>query len=140
MAAPTAFVEVSAVTMCEFAEKYQLYRADVNTAVRLARLDPMPEKKLNANGQYVNTYAERELARLRMQGGGQGSPGKLEKADRAAKEFLIAAQLLPYDHEAMGSAEARKQCELIMRPIRAWVMDMQQALEFGALDAEGAVV
>ena len=84
--------------------------------------------------------AERELARLRMQGGGQGSPGKLEKADRAAKEFLIAAQLLPYDHEAMGSAEARKQCELIMRPIRAWVMDMQQALEFGALDAEGAVV
>jgi len=84
--------------------------------------------------------AERELARLRMQGGGQGSPGRVEKADRAAKDFLIAAQLLPYDPEAMGSAEARKQCELIMRPIRAWVMDMQQALEFGALDAEGAVV
>lgn len=63
MAAPPAFVEVSAVTMCEFAEKYGLYRADVNTAVRLARLDPLPDKKLGANGQYVNTYAEREIAR-----------------------------------------------------------------------------
>jgi len=51
------------VTMCEFAEKYGLYRADVNTAVRLARLDPLPDKKLGANRQYVNTYAEREIAR-----------------------------------------------------------------------------
>ena len=51
------------MTMCEFAEKYGLYRADVNTAVRLARLDPLPDKKLGANRQYVNTYAEREIAR-----------------------------------------------------------------------------
>jgi hypothetical protein len=63
VAAQAAFVEVITVTMCEFAEKYGLYRADVNTAVRLARVDPLPDKKLGANGQYVNTYAEREIAR-----------------------------------------------------------------------------
>lgn len=83
--------------------------------------------------------AEAELARMRMQGGGK-APDKMEKVAGMANDFLIAAQLLPYDREIMGSAQGRRQCELVVKQIRAWVLDMQQALEFGALDAEGAVV
>lgn len=83
--------------------------------------------------------AEAELARMRMQGGGK-APDKMEKVAGLANDFLIAAQLLPYDREIMGSAQGRRQCELVVKQIRAWVLDMQQALEFGALDAEGAVI
>lgn len=83
--------------------------------------------------------AEAELARMRMQGGGK-TPDKMEKVAGLANDFLIAAQLLPYDREIMGSAQGRRQCELVVKQIRAWVLDMQQALEFGPLDAEGAVV
>ena len=83
--------------------------------------------------------AEAELARMRMQGGGK-APDKMEKVAGLANDFLIAAQLLPYDREIMGSAQGRRQCELVVKQIRAWVLDMQQALEFGPLDAEGAVI
>lgn len=83
--------------------------------------------------------AEAELARMRMQGGGK-APDKMEKVAGLANDFLIAAQLLPYDREIMDSAQGRRQCELVVKQIRAWVLDMQQALEFGALDAEGAVI
>lgn len=83
--------------------------------------------------------AEAELARMRMQGGGK-APDKMEKVAGLANDFLIAAQLLPYDREIMDSAQGRRQCELVVKQIRAWVLDMQQALECGPLDAEGAVI
>lgn len=83
--------------------------------------------------------AEAELARMRREQGGQGRDRYQEIAGKA-NDFLLAARMLPWDAQEMGSEANRRRYELLMKPIREWVLDMQQALQFGPLDAEGAVI
>lgn len=83
--------------------------------------------------------AEAELNRLRRAQGEKRRDRYAEISD-AANSFLIAAQMLPYDRAELSTPENRMRYELLMKPIRAWVLDMQRALEFGPMDAEGAVV
>ena len=83
--------------------------------------------------------AEAELARMRREQGGQGRDRYQEIAGKA-NDFLLAARMLPWDAQEMGSEANRRRYELLMKPIREWVLDMQQALQFGPLDAEGAVM
>lgn len=51
------------LTMGEFAARYGIQRVDVNDAVRLGNVEPLPEMKRGAYGRYANMYEEKELAK-----------------------------------------------------------------------------
>ena len=51
------------LTMGEFATRYGIQRVDVNAAVRLNGVEPMPEEKRGAYGRYANMYEEKALAK-----------------------------------------------------------------------------
>lgn len=80
--------------------------------------------------------AEARLARAQLTGGRD----RYAEIQDAANGFLMAANMLPWDKVELGTEQKRRQYELMMRPIREWVLNMQQALEFGPMDAEGAVL
>lgn len=83
--------------------------------------------------------AEAELNRLRREQSGQ-TADKFTAAQGAANTFLIAVQLLPYDREEMGSLHNRQRYQNLVKSIRDWCDEMADALEGGALNAEGAVI
>ena len=90
---------------------------------------------------------ERQLAdqrqeniRLRQQGGGGSQGDRLSEAQRLLNDFLIVAQLLPYDPETFRSEESRRQFKFLMEDARRWVLDAQRAdMADGPLAADGEV-
>lgn len=82
--------------------------------------------------------AEAELSRMRMRQG-EAERDRYTEIQNAANAFLISARMLPYDGVELANAENRKRYALMMKPIREWVLEMQRALEYGALEAEGGV-
>jgi len=90
---------------------------------------------------------ERQLAdqrqeniRLRQQGGGGSQGDRLSEAQRLLNDFLIVAQLLPYDPETFRSEESRRQFKFLMEDARRWVLDAQRAdMTDGPLAADGEV-
>lgn len=83
--------------------------------------------------------AEAELARMKREGGGQ-TADRFAAVQGAANTFLMAVQLLPYDRQEMGNLYNRQRYASLVKSIREWCDEMADALEGGALDAEGAIV
>jgi len=51
------------LTMGEFAARYGIQRVDVNAAVRMNGVEPLPEEKRGAYGRYACLYREKDLAK-----------------------------------------------------------------------------
>lgn len=83
--------------------------------------------------------AEAELARMKREGGGQPAD-RFATVQGAVNTFLMAVQLLPYDRQEMGNLYNRQRYASLVKSIREWCDEMADALEGGALDAEGAIV
>lgn len=80
-----------------------------------------------------------ELERAQARIDAQTKKDEVREAQEAADDFLIAAQTFPYMPELINRDRVR--LEAMVKPIRAWVLEMQRALEnaYWAQQGEGAV-
>jgi len=121
------------VTVYEAPDDYQQLKMDA--ARHESELAEAMEAAQDAE-QRANE-AERQLRQL--QATGSAPQDKFTAMQGAANTFLMAVQLLPYDREEMGSLYNRQRYASLVKSVREWCDEMADALEGGALDAEGAV-
>lgn len=124
--------EPRTVTVHEVPEDYQQLK--MAAAHQAADLQEAIEAAEEAERRAAD--AEARLARAQLTGGRD----RYTEIQDAANSFLMAANMLPWDRVELGTEQKRRQYELMVKPIREWVLNMQQALEFGPMDAEGAVL